>query len=194
MKIDKQLQKECILLIKQIASKVGYKKIQNTIYKTENGNIVFVDFVVVDSEYLIYRINIKKESYDNIFWRIMRMEENINESYSLRITGAFAAPAALIADGKVELSENVDMIAKNFFKKVDGEITTFLEKNDVTQYIFSNNVKIDVNILRCLSYIESGSLLEAKKLAETQIISGDRGRFKNEGKGFFELVLLYHSR
>ena len=142
MKIDKQLQKECILLIKQIAVKAGYKKIQ------------------------------KKESYDNIFWRIMRMEENINESYSLRITGAFAAPAALIADGKVELSENVDMIAKNFFKKVDGEITTFLEKNDVTQYIFSNNVKIDVNILRCLSYIESGSLLEAKKLAETQIISG----------------------
>ncbi|MBP3568349.1 MAG: hypothetical protein J6K04_04195 [Lachnospiraceae bacterium] len=192
MKIDKQVQKKCVSTIKEIAAKTGYKKIQNTIYKMENGNVIFVDFLIVDSIYLIYRINIKKQSYDKIFWQIMRMEENLKRSDSLRVNGAFAAPHVLVAKGKIELSENVDIIANYFLEKISEETNSFLEKYDVTQYIFSNNDEGDADILQCLSYIDSGLLSKAKEPAQKQILLGNTGRFENEGKGFFELVVLYN--
>ena len=91
----------------------------------------------------------------------------------------------------MELSENLDLIAEEFLKKVNKEINLFLETNNLEEYIFSDNIVIDKNILRCLSYIDSGLLSEAKKLAEEQLLSGNTGRFVNEGRGFFELVLLY---
>lgn len=192
MKIDKQVQKNCISTIKEIATKDGYKKIQNTIYKMENENVISVDFLVVNSEYLSYRINIKKQSFDTIFWQIMRMEENIEKSDALRVNGAFAAPSILIAKGKVELLENIDIVAKHFLEKINEETKSFLKNNSVIQYIFSGNVKNDVNILQCLSYIDLDFLSKAKELAKKQILSGDKGRFENEGKGFFELVVLYN--
>lgn len=193
MKIDKQVQKNCISTIKEIAIKDGYKKIQNTIYKIENENVISVSFLVVNSEYLSYRINIKKQSFDEIFWKIMRMEENLNKGDALRVNGAFAAPSVLIAKGKVELSENVDILVKIFWENINREIKSFLEKNNVIQYIFSGNIIIDVNILQCLSYIDLNLLSKAKELAEKQILLGDKGRFENKGKGFFELVVLYNS-
>lgn len=191
MKIDKQVQKNCISTIKEIATKDGYKKIQNTIYKIEDENVISVDFLVVNSEHLIYRINIKKQSFDKIFWQIMRMEENLKKGNALRVNGAFAAPSILIAKGKMELSEDVDIIANIFLEKVNKEIKAFLENNNVVQYVFSENNMIDKNILQCLTYIDLDLLSKAKELAEKQILLGDKGRFENEGKGFFELVLLY---
>lgn len=193
MKIDKQMQKECILRIKEIAINNGYKKIQNTIYKIENENIISVDFVVVNSDSLIYRINIKKQSFDTIFWRIMRMEQNSKKSDSLRVNGAFVAPSILISKGKIDLSEKIDIIANTFLSEVNKEIELFLENNNVIQYVFSGNKMNDMNILQCLSYIDLNHLSKAKELAEKQILSGEKGRFENEGKGFFELVLLYNN-
>ena len=120
------------------------------------------------------------------------MEENLNKSDALRVNGAFAAPSILIAKGNVELSENVDITVKYFWEKINKEINSFLETNDVVKHIFSGNVKVDVDILQCLSYIDSNLLFKAKELAKKQILSGDKGRFENEGKGFFELVLLFY--
>lgn len=192
MKIDKQLQRKCLSTIKDIAVMDGYKKIQNTIYKIEDDYILFVDFLIVNSNYLNYRINIKKKSYDKIFWQIMRMEENLNAGDVLRINGAFAAPSVLISKGNVELSENVDITAKYFYERINTEINAFLEVNDITQYIFSGSVKVDEDILQCLSYIDLNLPSQAMEIAEKQILSGDKGRFENEGKGFFELLLLYN--
>ena len=192
MKIDKQLQKEYISAIKEIAVKDGYKKIQQSIYKIKDENIIFIDYLIVNSKSLSYSSYIKKLSYDNIFWRIMRMEENLNKADSLRVIGSFAAPAILISEGDVELSENKDITVKLFWEKIHEEMNSFLERNDVTEYIFSGNIIVDEAILQCLSYIDSGLLHEAKKFAQKQILLGNTGRFENEGKGFFELVMLYN--
>lgn len=191
MKIDKLVQKNCILRIKEIAVDCGYKKNQNTIYKIENENIIFVDFLFINFQHLSYRISVKKYSFDTIFWKIMGMEENIKKGDVLRVRGAFAAPAVLIAKGKIELSENVDTVAAEFLKRVNEDINVFLEKYDVIEYIFSHNEIVDLNILKCLSYIDLNLICKAKELAKSQILVGEKGRFENKGKGFFELVLLY---
>lgn len=191
MKIDKQTQKNCISMIKEVAKKNGYKKTQNTIYKIENENIIFTDFLIVNSEQLVYRINIKKKSFDEIFWKIMRMEDNIAKGDVLRINGAFAAPSVLIADGKIDICENVDIVANDFVELVNIEIESFLKRTNVSDYIFSTNVESDDTILQCISYIDLGFLSKAKELAEKRILLGDTGNFVNEGKGFYELLMVY---
>lgn len=193
MKIDKQTQKKFISRIKELAINKGYKKNKNTIYKVENENIISVDFLIVNSEYLTYRINIKKLSFDDIFWKIMKMEENLKEGDALRVNGAFVAPTILIAKGRMDLLEDIDIIADNFLDIVNTEIINFLEKNEVIQYVLSNDEILDSKILQCLSYIDLQLLSKAKKVAEEQIVSGDKGRFVSMGKGFFELVLLYNN-
>ena len=76
MKIDKQLQRKCLSTIKDIAVMDGYKKIQNTIYKIEDDYILFVDFLIVNSNYLNYRINIKKKSYFVLLSRHCLLEQD----------------------------------------------------------------------------------------------------------------------
>lgn len=192
MKINKQKQKECISRIKEIAADLGYRKIQDSIYKIEDENVISVDFLVIDSKYLNYWIRIKKRSYDTIFWKIMRMEDNIGSRDSLRIIGAFVSPTVLIASGRVDLSEDVEMIARDILKTVGKEIDTFLEGNDLVDYIFADKQKADIEILKCLAYIDLNFWDKAKALAQQQILSGDTGRFVNEDKGFFELLMLYN--
>lgn len=191
MKLNKQMQKNCILKIKEIAIHNEYKANKNTIYKIENEDIVFCDFLIINSEFLTYRINFKKYSFDILFWKIMNMEENIKKGNLLRINGAFTAPPLLIDKGKIELSENIEKTANIFFQTVNNEVKNFLKKYDVVEYIFTNKEISDVNILKCLSYIDSNQTSKAKEIAKNQILQGDKGRFKNEGKGFFEQVLLY---
>ncbi len=191
MKINKQMQKDCILKIKENAADEGFKKIKNTIYKIENENIIAIDFLIVNSEKLIYRINIKKVSFDVIFWKVMEMEDNIKKGDALKVSGAFTAPSILIAKGEIELSENIDMLVRDFFEKIKKEVSNFSEKDNIVNYILSSDEIVDINILKCLSYIELNRLYEAKELARKQIALGNKGRFENNRKGFFELILLY---
>lgn len=190
MRIDKKTQKKCIAVLKELAIKNGYKKIQDSIYKIEEETLVYIDFLIVNSERLLYTINIKKLSFDILFWKIMKMEDNIGRRDSLRVTGAFVSPTVLIAKDAVELSEDVESIASNLLKRINKEILDFPEKSDLNQYILSDKEMFDKSILQCLSYLDLNRVSEARQLAKTQILLGDTGRFENEGKGFFELLLL----
>lgn len=119
------------------------------------------------------------------------MDENKKRGDALRVNGAFTAPGILIAEGNVELSQNIDKVADLLYKEVSKEVNTFLKKYDVVEYILSHDEIVDAKILQCLSYIDLDDVSEAKKIANNQISLGDKGRFVNEDKGFFELVLLY---
>lgn len=189
MKIDKQMQKKCELMIKEIAVKKGFKKIQNSIYKLDGEKIFLIHFLIVNSEKLIYSMEVKKKSFDEIFWKTLRMEENINERFSLRVNGAFAAPAVEVSEGKCELSEDIEEIAESFMDKVCEEIEKFQANKDVVECIFSAENMVDEDILKFLAYMDMGKISEAKEFAYQQVQIGNKGRFINLGKGFFEWAL-----
>lgn len=84
------------------------------------------------------------------------------------------------------------MVANKFIEIVDTEVNNFQNENCVTEYIFSNKEIIDMEILQCLSYIDSNQIQKAVEVAKNQLALGDVGRFENEGKGFFELLILYY--
>ena len=192
MKIDKSIQKKCILRIKEVATVNGYKKSQNTIFKVEDEKIILVDFLIVNSEKLIYRINAKNCTFDNIFWKIMKMENNLKKGDAVKINGAFSAPSVLISKGEIALSENVDMIADNFMTNICKDISDFFSHNCIKEFIISNKEIIDREILQCLLYIDENDIPMAIEIANEQLAIGNIGRFQNKGKGFFELLYDYY--
>lgn len=76
MKLDKNQQKQLINLIYTSSNRRGYKSKKNTIYKVNSNAFIHCDFLIVNSQKLVYRVYIKNYDYDDIFWRIMKMSDN----------------------------------------------------------------------------------------------------------------------
>ncbi len=189
MKVDKSVQKSCIVLIKEMAKKNGYKSVQSTVYKVDGSNIIFTDYLIVNSDSLVYRTNIKKSSYDEIFWKVLKMEDNISKGDSLKVVGAFAAPSILISRGKINLSNDINEVALEFWQTLFSDVDNFCRNSTVEEHVTSHEKEMDMKILQCLEYIESKQIGKAIDIAKSQVVLGDRGRFVNEGKGFFELLI-----
>ena len=66
----------------------GYKTKTNIIYSVKDNAFIHCDFLVVNSQKLVYRIYIKNYNYDDIFWKVMQMPTNSKKSNSLRASGA----------------------------------------------------------------------------------------------------------
>ena len=73
MKLDKNQQKQLINLIYTSSNRRGYKSKKNTIYKVNSNAFIHCDFLIVNSQKLVYRVYIKNYDYDDIFWRTERI-------------------------------------------------------------------------------------------------------------------------
>lgn len=191
MKWNKEQQKELLQVIRSKAKKAGYKLKSNSVYAVKKDCFIYCDFLIVASEKLIYRVYIKAYSYDDIFWDILHMPDNSKESDSLRACGAFKAPSILIKKGEVELTDKYDELSDFLIEEFSKNSNEFLNNYDVDDYIVNNRKETDDEILQCLAYIHMNCIDKAKEIAESAICDGDTGRFENEGKGFFEWLLLY---
>lgn len=76
MKLDKNQKKQLISAIYISSDSRGYKAKTNTIYRVIDKAFIHCDFLIVNSQKLIYRIYIKNYDYDDIFWKIMQMPSN----------------------------------------------------------------------------------------------------------------------
>ncbi len=187
---NKQLQKEYVKQIQKKAKESGYKAPQHMFYKVQDDNLLYAYFAFAFTGNLVYRLETKKMSFDNIFWTIMDMEDNIRRGNTLRVNGAFSAPGILIEGDIITLTEDIEGISNAFVDHATSKFADFMENNDINSYIFSHGEIIDAEILKCLAYIDSDKVAEAVRLAGEQIAEGKRGRFVNADKGFFERILL----
>lgn len=193
MKIDKQLRKEYVKRIQQKAKESGYKAPQYMFYKIQEDDLLYGFFTFVSSGELVYHLEAKKMSFDNIFWKIMDMEDNMKRSNTLRVNGAFVSPGVSISNGKIPLTEDIDGISNDFIDKATNDFAVFCENNDIIDYIFSGKQVPGLKTLKCLAYIDSGQESKAVELATKQIEKGDTGRFVSANKGFFERVVIKYA-
>lgn len=191
MKLNKDQQKELVSTIRAWVEKVGFKIKSNTIYVVQKENFIHCDFLVVGSQKIVYRIYIKVYSYDDIFWKILHMTDNSKKSDSLRACGAFKAPSILIKKGEVELTDEYDKLSDFLIEEISKNTNEFLSNYDVDDYVINNEKEVDKEILQCLAYIHRDCIDKAKEIAQSAISMGDKGRFENKGKGFFEWLILY---
>lgn len=189
MKLSKDLQKQFLQEVKLLGRKEGFKYVNFSLYKLVADNFIYVDYLIVGSNKMIFRLYIKRYSYDNFFWNIMNMSDNIKKRDSLRANAAFKAPAVLIKRGEYELSDDVIGLSQNFINEIVKESNDFILNNEVNNYVFNHAELQDYEILKCLAYLDINDNSKATQVALEMLDSGDNGRFENEGKGFFEWLI-----
>ncbi len=188
MKINKDIEKQLIQQIKLYAQNKKYRIKSNSLYQLKGNNFIHIDYLIVESKKIVFRIYAKKYSYDNIFWHTMRINnKKINDS--LRAVGAFKAPSILIKKGEYELSEDIVSLANKFIEEVEVSSDNFLENNEINIYVINNKNGQDNKILKCLAYLDMKQYEQANEVAIEALKAGDRGRFENEGNSFFEWLL-----
>lgn len=190
MKLDKNQQKQLINAIYISSDRRGYKTKTNIIYSVKDNAFIHCDFLVVNSQKLVYRIYIKNYNYDDIFWKVMQMPTNSKKSNSLRASGAFKAPSILLKKGEVDLTDKYDEQAEYLLGLVDECSHNFMEKYDIDEYIIDYEDGMDEEVLKCLAYINMNNIEEAKKIAQESINNGNRGNYENGGKAFFDWILM----
>jgi hypothetical protein len=191
VKINKQVQKQFLQQIKDVSIREGFKTNSGSIYKLIGDNFAHVDYLIVESKKIVFRIYVKKYSYDKIFWTILKMDENLKKKDSLRAVGAFRAPSVLIKKGEYDFLEDVFELPERFVSEVKAVINSFLVDQEINKYIITHENLHDNMILKCLAYIDADESSKALLIARKELENGNKGRFENEGKGFFEWLLEY---
>ncbi len=190
MKLDKNQQKKLINAIYISSNGREYKTKKNTIYRVIDKAFIHCDFLIVNSQKLVYRIYIKNYDYDDIFWEIMQMSSNSKKNDSLRAIGAFKAPSVLLKKGEVYLTEKYEEQAEYLVGLVDECSHNFMEKYDIDEYVIVYEDGMDKEVLKCLAYIHMNNIEQAVKIAANSINDGNRGNYVNGGKAFFEWIQM----
>lgn len=199
--IDREIEKMIMTNIKQEAKKQKFKVISNCIYKVVGEYFVYAVFwlqCIEDKWTLFLRMNIKSYNYDNLFWEIFEMPENINAKESLRANGAFAFPSYQWIEKTYEVStlESMQIDIANAINDYQYEVNKLielikLEFGDFNSFILSQKNIIDENLLKMLANISKDNYSVAKEIACAEIIMGKRGGFRNKGKDIYEYIIQY---
>ncbi len=190
MKLDKNQQKELLSLIHEFSKKNGYKVKSNTFFTLKGSAFAFCDFLIVNSQKIIYRLYIKDYDYDNIFWKIIRMEENIKKNDSLRACGAFKAPAVLLTSGEIDIMTEYEKQAKQFADMIDKCACEFIKSHNIDEYVIKNEDGMNADLLKCLAFFHMNQKDKAVKIAQSAIRDTKPSGYENNGKTFWEWVLL----
>lgn len=188
MKLDKDQQKQIMDEIAKISSEKRYNLKKNTIYFIKDNAFIYCDFLIVNSQKLVYRIYIKNYDYDDIFWKVMHMPDNSKKNDSLRAVGAFKAPSILLNKGEIEFGDNYLEQAQFLVTLIDESSCSFLGKYDIDDYVINLTDVMYINILKYLAYIHMNNEFEANIIAK-KAVNDDAVDFINEGKSFFEWAL-----
>lgn len=191
MKIDKEKEKKLRQHMKAYAIHYGFHVSSNSIYKSDATSFYCGNYVVVEKRKIVYRIGMKKMAYDNLFWSIMDMTENLKKKESIRVNGAFVAPLIELNNGTIEFDEDIESVAHSFIKTIVEEVDAFKNRNEDINTIVLQNTKqfYGADVLRSLALIDKGDIDSAKRLAEEHI--GKSG-FVNEGKDYFSRLVDFY--
>ena len=198
MKLNKEEREEILKKLKALFREQGYKGGKGLAYRKQSTNFICVRYSIVERIRLYIRLEIKKYAYDEWFWDIMDMSDNRKMGDSFRATGAFVAPAIWIKRELKEPEVFSDTFLKECVQEVQLALEEFVTQNDINEYVLrgtdleDGGKLLDGNLLKCLAYCDLGNVSAAKKIAKEEVRKGRDGGFENEGKSFFEWMLLYN--
>lgn len=199
MKFNKDEKKEILLEMQKLLREEKYKGGLGGAYKMQDDLFLKVSYDITPINKLYIWTSVKKCFYDEFFWDIMNMSDNRNEGVAFRARGAFVSPTVTVEWTLLDFPEDeneYDFFKRNL-KSALEKLDDFIASNDLNYYILD---KIDVqnggtladgDLLKCLAYCDLGDIEKAKQVAQRELQNGNEGGFENEGKNFFEWMLLY---
>lgn len=190
----KQMKKQFFIELKKAAKQKGYKSRNGIYFKVKDGVFIFVlgGFVNgMETHNFNFYVRVKKYVYDDIFWKIINMEENIQEPDSLRAIGAFTAPSITISDIQCYIQDDLENWAKWLMEQAEENVDKFLKNHSINEYVLEHEDIFCGKMLKFLAYIDMGMEDQARQLAMEEVKKTQRFDFENEGKHFFEWACEY---
>lgn len=202
MKFNVQERKAIEKEVQAILKGRGYKGRIGQMYRIDKEVYIEFGFFFPTNRIISFDTQVKKYSYDNIYWEIMNMIDNKKMPDSFRAWGAFTACSISIDEQEymfIDKENYIDDIIR-IIERLEKRLNEFVANNDINEYILSHTDTWDGgdlnygNDLKCLAYCDMREYEMAKKVAIGELEKGRSGGFVNEGKNFYEWVVEYTDR
>lgn len=201
MKITrKELDKNIKIAIKGEVKKYGYKTRGNVLYKKSDGYFISILLAAtgINNNLINVRGTVKPYFFDDIFWTVFQMQENLKQPMGLRADGAFSVRGLQIYNQYKEVEDynDVEGYVETLLEKCDAEIMKVINEvgDDFRKFIdYSKDVEdpglYEYILSEMLLEIKEGNYLEARNLAINELKNHRHGDFKNQGKYIYEYVI-----
>lgn len=203
MKITrKELDKHIKLAVKGIMKEYGYRMRGSVLYKKSGDYFISILLVSsgINNNLITARGSVKPYFFDDIFWEVFQMSENLNEPLGLRANGAFVVKGLQVYNQHKEVAsyECVEKYVEELLKDCDTEIETVINEvgNDFRKFIcYSKNVEkpglYKPALAEMLCDIKEQNYQAARKLAIYEIDNQRYGNLENQGKDIYEHIVNF---
>jgi hypothetical protein len=161
-------------------------------------------------QHLSFSLRYKMLAFDNLFWRIFNMEENLKRSLSLRACGVWTAPTMMVSEGDVpivdwsadhllpvvnEIIARCEIDAANLSREIHG----FDDNMRVIERLYTvlltkyPRAAVDIWRERSLTSILKQDYEEAGTIIRSRISANDCGGFGGS-RNFYQLADEYLRR
>ncbi len=155
--------------------------------------------------HLSYSLSYKLLAFDDLFWKIVKLEENLKQPLSFRASGAWTAPMTIIAKDELSISDwgadNLQVGANEIItrceldsEKVSKEIQGLDDNLCVIERLYTHlkdeypNAVTDIWRERLLTSILKKEYRDSERIVRDRMNSHDFGGFQAGKKSFYELA------
>ena len=202
---DKMLGK----VLRGISKKYGWDSSRGFIFKKDS--LLFFSILIngqPKTKQLSWSLTYKYYEFDDLFWKIVKLEENLKQPISFRACGVWVVPGIEI-DGDYKILDKWDETqileqVENIIQKIDSIA------NDLSVSVKSpeDNLKLveklhksflerypdavrDIWMEKILTNLLLGNVGLAGEIVRSRVKANDTGRFNSGGSSFYELVIQY---
>jgi hypothetical protein len=192
--------------LKQSAKAHGWKCSRGFVFKATE--LLFFSIIIVGQakqRHLFFSLSYKLLAFDDLFWKIVKLEENLKQPLSFRACGAWTAPMMKIFESELSIAdwdaENVlvgvnEIITRCEFdaEKVSKEIQGLDDNLRVIENLYARlkdkhpNAVKDVWLERLLTSILKKEYVDSERIVRDRMNRQDVGGFQVGHKSFYELA------
>jgi hypothetical protein len=194
---------------KQSAKAHGWKCSRGFIFKATD--LLFFSIIVLgraNLRHLSYTLSYKLLAFDDLFWKIVKTEENAKQPLSFRASGAWTAPTMTISEGESPITDwntqNIDAGVNEIISRCEldiektcGSVHGLDDNLRLVEALYLSHQKaypktaLNIWVERLLTAVLKHQYSEAKKIVQDRINSRDTGGFQVGSKWFYSLANEY---
>ena len=196
----KELDKHISDAVKERLKKYGYKRRNINLFKKQGDYFVTIVIFATGMDNNMIQVwgEVKPYIFDDIFWKVFQMEENLEQPMGLRANGAFTVRGLEIYDQyqEVQSYDEVEGYVDEMLRNCDEAIMALINRIGSDFHAFLEYSKgvgqpglYDYALCKMLLDIKEENYQDARDLAIDEIKNHRHGDFANMGKYIYEYVV-----
>lgn len=196
----KELDKYISDAVKERLKKYGYKRRNINLFKKQGDYFVtiFIFATGMDNNRIQVWGEVKPYIFDDIFWKVFQMEENLEQPLGLRANGAFTVRSLKMYEQSQEVQsyDEVEEYVEEMLQNCNEAIMELLNRigSDFHAFLeYSKGVEqpglYDYALCKMLLDIKEENYQDARDLAVNEMKNYRYGDFENLGKDIYEHVV-----